>query len=156
MAQRCLHDMRANAGHGIRPLPALGEQSDWSERALQRTWRSVGRLCMLIGLISALVFSPTLPAAVFLLTGIWAYAKGDPVWRERMLSHVRLGGSLRLWSDKRQVTRRTKVAAIAGISLGGAITAATLGSRPLSWGIGISLVGLCAYLVTRTEPQSTY
>ena len=154
MFQRSLNSMPTDAGHGIRPLPSSGAQSDWGERALQRTWRSLGGLWVLIGLVTA--FVPVLPTTVFLLIGAWAYGKGDPALRERLLNHPRFGGGLRLWADKRQITRRGKVAAIAGISVSGAITAATLGSRPLSWGIGAGLLGLCAYLATRAEPSPSH
>lgn len=154
MAHRSLHSLPADVGHGIRPLPALGAQADWSERALQRTWRSVGGLCVLIGLINA--FVPVLPTTVFLLAGVWAYGKGDPALRERLLRHPRFGRSLRLWVEQRQITRRGKVAAIAGISASGALTLATLGSRPLTWSIGAGLLGLCAYLATRAEPHPTH
>lgn len=154
MAQRSLHRMPAQVGHGIRPLPAFGAQADWSERALQRTWRTVGGLCVLIGLVNA--FVPVLPSTVFLLMGMWAYGKGDPALRERLLGHPRYGRSLRLWVEQRQITRRGKVAAIAGISVSGAFTAVALGSRPLTWGIGAGLVGLCAYLATRPEPQPSH
>lgn len=154
MIQHPLHSMPSDVGHGIRPLSSPLAQSDWGERALQRTWRSVGGLCVLIGLVNA--FVPVLPTTVFLLIGAWAYGKGDPALRERLLNHPRFGRSLRLWVDQRQITRRGKVAAIAGISVSGAITAATLGSRPLSWGIGAGLLGLCAYLVTRAEPGPSH
>lgn len=154
MAHRFLHSMPADAGHGIRPLSDLGAQADWSERALQRTWRSVGGLCVLIGLVNA--FVPVLPTTVFLLAGAWAYGKGDPALRERLLNHPRFGRGLRLWVEQRQITRRSKVAAIAGISASGALTVATLGSRPLTWSIGAGLLGLCAYLVTRSEPRPTH
>ena len=74
MFQRSLNSMPTDAGHGIRPLPSSGAQSDWGERALQRTWRSLGGLCVLIGLVNA--FVPVLPTTVFLLIGAWAYGKG--------------------------------------------------------------------------------
>lgn len=152
MFQRSWRNVPSPAGHGIRPLAATVMETDWSERALQRTWRSVGRLSVLIGLISALV-SP-LPTMAFGMVGLWAYGKSNPALRERWLHHSRVGRKLCLWAEQRQISRRSKVAAIVGLSTGGALTAAALGSRPLTWGMGAGLAALCLFLATRTEPQS--
>ncbi|MDQ5926387.1 MAG: hypothetical protein RJA63_3611 [Pseudomonadota bacterium] len=139
MVQHPLRSLPVHGRHGIRPLPSLDTQSDWGERALQRTWCSVGRVCVLIGLASA--FLSVWPALLFLLLGAWAFDKGDPDLRKR------------LWRGQRQVSRRVKVVVIAALSATGLVTAATLGSRPLSWGIGAALLGMCAYLATRAEPD---
>lgn len=152
MFHRSLPKLQAGAGHGIRPLPVSASSSDWSERALQRTWRSVGRLCVLIGVVNA--FIPVMPTTVFLLMGLWAYSKGDPALCERLLQHPRFGNALRLWVEHRQITRRGKVAALIGMGASGAITTWALGDRPLSWGIAASLVALGVYLGTREEPKA--
>ena len=57
-------------------------RADWSQPALERTWRTVGMLSMAVGVINA--FIPLLPTTVFLLIGVWAYGKGDPAMRERL------------------------------------------------------------------------
>ena len=105
MFQRSLNSMPTDAGHGIRPLPSSGAQSDWGERALQRTWRSLGGLCVLIGLVNA--FVPVLPTTVFLLIGAWAYGKGDPALREQPFRgrtwHVLLVSTFRRTSTPRSV-----------------------------------------------------
>lgn len=136
--------------HGIRPLPSSQNRSDWGERAVQRTWRTLGALCVAIGLINA--FIPVLPTTVFLLLGVWAYGKGDPALRQKMLHHPKFGNSLRLWVEQRQISRKGKIGAILGIAASGAITAAALGTRPLMWAICGGLAVLTAYLATRPEP----
>lgn len=139
--------------HGIRPASAPTAYSggqDWGERALQRTWRSVGALFFGIGIVNA--FVPVLPTTVFLLIGLWAYGKGDPRMRERLLAHPRFGPGLRLWVEKKQISRKGKVAAISGIAASAALTAYALGPRPLMWAILGGLGALCAYLATRAEP----
>jgi len=124
---------------------------DWSERAAQRTWRTVGAVCFAIGIINA--FLPLLPTTVFLLIGVWAYGKGDPAMRERLLSHPRFGCGLRRWVERREIHRAGKVAACGGIALSAAFTVWMAGSRPLTWAIVAGLVGLMAYLATRPEPR---
>ncbi len=123
---------------------------DWSERALQRTWRTVGSLCFAIGIVNA--FIPLLPTTVFLLIGVWAYGKGDPAMRERLMNHPRFGPSLRLWVEKRQIKRAGKVGAVTGIALSAAFTAVMIGPRPIMWAIVTGLLLLSAYLATRPEP----
>jgi uncharacterized membrane protein YbaN (DUF454 family) len=125
-------------------------RSDWSQKALERTWRSLGALCFAIGIVNA--FIPLLPTTVFLLIGVWAYGKGDPAMRERLLNHPRYGRSLRLWVDKRQISRKGKVGAVMGITLSASFTAAMIGPKPIMWCIVAGLVGLSAWLATRSEP----
>ncbi|AWI53706.1 DUF454 domain-containing protein [Aquabacterium olei] len=126
-------------------------QTDWSQPALERTWRSVGMLSMAVGVINA--FIPLLPTTIFLLIGVWAYGKGDPAMRERLLNHPRYGRGLRLWIEKRQITRKGKVAAVAGIAASGVFTALMLGPHPVVWGVACGLAVLSAYLATRSEPS---
>lgn len=133
--------------------PASAQPSsgaDWSERALQRTWRTVGSLCFAIGIVNA--FIPLLPTTVFLLIGVWAYGKGDPAMRERMMNHPRFGPSLRLWVEKRQIKRTGKVGAVTGIALSAAFTAFMIGPKPIMWAIVTGLLLLSGYLATRPEP----
>jgi hypothetical protein len=59
----------------LSPLRQL-ETSDWSDIALQRTWRSVGTLCMGLGLVNAFIWLA--PGATLCLIGVWAYRKGMP------------------------------------------------------------------------------
>jgi hypothetical protein len=81
--------------HGILPSATLALGNDWSDLALQRTWRSAGVLLMLIGLLNA--FVARLPALLFFLLGVWAHLKGDPVLRDRLARHPIVGAPLRWW-----------------------------------------------------------
>jgi len=138
--------------HGIRPVVARMGGRDWGERALQQTWRSLGAIFFGIGVINA--FLPVMPTTVFLLLGLWAYGKGDPRMRNRLLAHPRFGPTLRLWVERRQISRKGKLAAIGGIASGAAITAVMLGPRPLLWGVLGGLAALSLYLATRAEPTA--
>lgn len=152
MFHRSAPNLAPEGVHGIRPLSSEARSSDWSDQALRRTWRSVGGVCVLIGIINA--FIPLMPTTVFLLIGLWAYGKGDPALAARLLQHPCFGRSLRLWVEHRQITRRGKVAAIVGMSVGSMTSFMTLGMRPLTWGMGVVLVVLGLYLATRKEPQA--
>lgn len=114
-------------------------------------WRVLGMVSVSIGIVNA--FIPLLPTTVFLLMGVWAYGKGDPVLRRRLLSHPRYGKALTLWVEKRQISRRGKVASCCGIALSTAFTLAIIGlHKPIGWAIAAGLLALCAYLMTRAEP----
>ncbi|WP_290872736.1 YbaN family protein [Aquabacterium sp.] len=126
--------------------------SDWSQKALERTWRSVGALCFAIGIVNA--FIPLLPTTVFLLIGLWAYGKGDPAMRERLLQHPKFGPGLRRWVERREISRKGKVAAVLGITVSACFTAAMIGPKPITWAIVAGLCGLSAWLATRAEPDA--
>lgn len=119
--------------------------------ALLSLWRVLGMLSVAIGILNA--FIPLLPTTVFLLIGVWAYGKGDPALRQRLLNHPRYGHALTLWVDKRQISRRGKLAACAGIALSATFTLAVIGpQRTAGWAIAAGLAALCVYLLTRQEP----
>lgn len=116
-------------------------------------WRMVGMLSVAIGIVNA--FIPLLPTTVFLLIGVWAYGRGDPAMRQRLLNHPRYGTALTLWVDKRQISRRGKLASCCGIALSATFTLAMIGPhKPIGWAIAGGLLALCVYLLTRAEPQA--
>jgi hypothetical protein len=113
-------------------------------------WRVLGTVCVVIGVINA--FLPLLPTTEFLLIGAWAYGKGAPEWRERLLAHPRFGPPLRHWQNGRCMTRRAKRAALCSMACSFAITWAALGNVLPVAAIGTGLLLLAAYLVLRPEP----
>ena len=120
-------------------------------RLRDRIWKGVGATCFAIGVINA--FIPLLPTTIFLLIGVWAYGKGDPEMRASLMNHPRFGASLRLWVEKRQISRRGKWGACLGIAASAAFTAAVVGMRqPVTWGVVSGLALLIIYLATRSEP----
>jgi uncharacterized membrane protein YbaN (DUF454 family) len=133
-------------------LPPIDSTMDWGDRALARTWKTVGTLCFAIGIVNA--FIPLLPTTVFLLLGIWAYGKGDPEMRERMMQHPKFGPSLRRWVEHRQISRTGKLGACLGMAGSAAGTALLIGNKPIMWVIVLGLGVLCAWLATRDEPRA--
>lgn len=135
-------------GSGDQPQQAL----DWGDKALARTWKTFGTICFGIGIVNA--FIPLLPTTVFLLLGIWAYGKGDPELRDRMLQHPKFGPSLRRWVEHRQISRLGKLGACLGIAGSAAGTALLIGNKPITWAIVAGLGVLCVWLSTRNEPTA--
>ena len=81
--------------HRFLPLKALHAHRDWGEQALQRTWRTVGTVSLLLGLANA--FVARVPAVLFMLAGIWAHFKGNPKLRDKLAAQPVLGAPLRWW-----------------------------------------------------------
>jgi uncharacterized membrane protein YbaN (DUF454 family) len=89
-----------------------------------------------------------------LLLGIWAYGKGDPEMRERMMQHPKFGPSLRRWVEHRQISRTGKLGACLGMAGSAAGTALLIGNKPIMWAIVLGMGALCAWLATRDEPTA--
>jgi len=97
-----------------------------------------------VGIVNA--FIPLLPTTVFLLIGAWAWGKGAPEWRARLLAHPRWGEPLRLWANGQQMTRQGKRLATLGIATSGVITVAWIGPTPAVLAVGLGLAALVAWL----------
>jgi uncharacterized membrane protein YbaN (DUF454 family) len=115
-----------------------------------RLWRAAGTLSVGIGLFNA--FVPLLPTTVFLLIGLWAYGKGAPELRDRLLDHPRFGPSLRLWQERRAMTRLAKWQCVGTIAFGYLLTLLLAGFTLVTALIGVALAGLSLYLARRPEP----
>ena len=113
-------------------------------------WRAAGAASVAIGIVNA--FIPLLPTTVFLLLGAWAWGKGAPEWRARLLAHPRWGEPLRLWADGRQVSRRGKRMATVGIATSWCLSAVIIGPSIAVLGVGFALAALVAWLWSRPEP----
>jgi uncharacterized membrane protein YbaN (DUF454 family) len=114
-------------------------------------WRLVGVLSTSVGLVNA--FVPILPTTIFLIIGVWAFGKGAPHWRERLLQHRRFGKPLRDWEDGGRVSRRGKVLAVIGISASWMISAYFIGLGWVIASLGIVLASLAVWLATRPLPR---
>jgi len=104
-----------------------------------------------IGLINA--FIPIMPTTIFLIIGAWAFGKGAPHWREKLLQHRRFGKSLRDWEDGGRVSRRGKVLAVIGISISWLISAYWIGLTWVTGTVGVLLAAIALWLATRPLPR---
>jgi uncharacterized membrane protein YbaN (DUF454 family) len=114
-------------------------------------WRALGMVSAAIGVINA--FLPLLPTTVFLLISLWAFGKGAPEWRQRLLAHPRWGGPLRHWEQGRRVSRRGKRMASLGIATGWLLCALSLGPSASVLTVGLGLAALALWLWMRPEPE---
>lgn len=82
-------------------------------------WRwllqGVGLVALLLGLVG--IPLPGLPTTPFLLLAAFCFAKANPEWEARLLSHPRTGPVLRAWRERRAIPRRAKGIAILSLAL---------------------------------------
>ena len=114
-------------------------------------WRALGLISVTVGIINA--FIPLLPSTVFLLVGAWAFSRGAPHWRERLIAHPRFGAPLRNWEDGGRVSRRGKWLAAIGMAASVAISLWLFGPTVPVLGVAAGLAGLATWLLTRPEPR---
>ncbi len=88
-------------------------------------WNGAGLLAVGAGLIG--VALPIVPTVPFLLLAAFCFARGNPVWEQRLLDHPRYGPSLRDWRARRAISRRAKISALLAMSAGVGFTWFTIG-----------------------------
>jgi uncharacterized membrane protein YbaN (DUF454 family) len=122
-----------------------------ASRRSARLWRALGTASVAIGLFNA--FVPLLPTTIFLIIGLWAYGKGSPELRAKLLDHPRFGPTLRNWVENRAMTRIAKLQCVGTIALGYLVTLLFTGFTLVTGLVGAGLAGLCLYLLRRPEPD---
>ena len=115
-----------------------------------RAWRIFGSICVAIGIANA--FIPLLPTTVFLIIGAWAWGKGAPEWRQRLLDHPRYGPPLRLWLEHRAISPRGKRMCLLGLAVSGLLSSWLLDFAVLpTTALFTFLALLGAWIATRRE-----
>ncbi len=101
---------------------------------------------------------PLLPTVVFWILAAWFFARSSPELRDRIYAHKTFGPPVRDFLEHGALSRRGKIAALTGLSIGVALTAWL--AQPPAWVLAIlaaTLIPLAIWLVTRpsTDAPST-
>jgi len=111
-------------------------------------WTGAGLFFTGLGAVGA--FLPILPTVPFLLLAAFCFARGNPAWEKRMLDHPRWGPPLQEWRERRAISRRAKLSAMAAMGAGVLITTLTAG-----WPWGLVVLGIVSitgsWIWTRAE-----
>jgi uncharacterized membrane protein YbaN (DUF454 family) len=78
-------------------------------------WRIAGALSLALGAIGIVV--PVLPTTPFVLLAAFCFARGSPALHRWLLANRAFGPLLRDWEEHRSIERRTKIVAIAAMSI---------------------------------------
>lgn len=123
-----------------------------TQTALILLWRALGLLFLALGLIGIVV--PVMPTVPFWLVALWAFGKGHPAWRARLLAHPVYGPSLHVWYEQGAIPRRAKYAAFIGLGFSVALCSFVLHERPIVLaGVLAFLAGSAFFIATRPEPS---
>lgn len=88
-------------------------------------WTGAGLMFVGIGAVGA--FLPLLPTVPFLLLALFCFARGNPVWEQRLLDHPTYGPLLLDWRQRRAIPRRAKWAALIAMAISVLVTGLTAG-----------------------------
>jgi hypothetical protein len=91
----------------------------------RRLWTAAGLFFVGIGAVGA--FLPLLPTVPFLLLALFCFARGNPVWEQRLLDHPTYGPLLLDWRQRRAIPRRAKWAALIAMAASVLVTGLTAG-----------------------------
>lgn len=84
-------------------------------RAEKFLWITGGVILVGIGTLG--IFLPLLPTTIFWILAAGCFSKSHPEWAERLYEHPKYGRSLRDWRDRKAISRKGKIAAIATMAL---------------------------------------
>ncbi|WP_102958016.1 YbaN family protein [Mangrovicella endophytica] len=121
-------------------------------RGVRWIYTALGLVLTGIGIVGA--FVPLLPTTIFLILAASCFARSSPRLERWLLDHPRFGPGLRAWRNEGAVSRRAKIMACIGMSVGYGLFA--LGSRPgplLAAAVAVFMLGSAAYVVSRPEPR---
>ena len=107
---------------------------------------------LFVGLAMVGVVVPGLPTVPFLLLAAWAAARGSRRLHDWLYAHPRFGPELTDWREKRAVSRRSKVLAVAMLAVSWGILWWRTGSPWLLATTGLLFVTVGTWLATRPEP----
>jgi uncharacterized protein len=109
----------------------------------------LGLVCVVLGVIGA--FLPLMPSTVFFIGAAACFAYASPRLEAWLLSFEFIGGPVRAWRERGAISRRAKIMASLGMTLGLAAYALT---KPSGFALAAaaSVLALCALFVwTRPE-----
>ncbi len=117
---------------------------------------AVGLLSVVIGVVNLII--PGLPTTVFLIIAAGCFAKSSPKLEAWLLSHPKLGPSVRAWRTHKAIPRKAKIIAIVSMAISFAIVLLVHLKLWVTGLIGVILLASAIYVGTRPDgpkPEKT-
>ena len=112
-----------------------------------------GLLLVALGIIGA--FLPLMPTTILLILAAWCFARSSPRLEAWLLNHRQFGPTLRAWRDTGAISRRSKMMACSGMTLGFALF--WIGAKPALWLwllVLVFMLGCAWFVVSRPTPPT--
>jgi uncharacterized membrane protein YbaN (DUF454 family) len=123
-----------------------------SQSRLARTaFIAAGGVLVCLGVIGA--FVPVMPTTIFMIGALACFARGSPKLERWLLDHPRFGPPLRVWKTEGAISARAKGLAVAAMAISLGIVMASSASWIVPVAVGVVLLGVAAYVVTRPLPR---
>lgn len=74
-----------------------------------------GLVCVGLGIIG--MFVPVMPTVVFFLIAAILFAKSNPAWEARIMSHPKLGPPIKAFRERGVIGRKAKIAAVSAMAV---------------------------------------
>lgn len=107
----------------------------------------VGGASLSLGIIGA--FLPLIPSTCFILLATWAYSKSSPTFHAWLYYKSPFAKSIQDWQQYRVIPTKVKWIAAVSIAVSYSITMLFIENVYVLFTVGISLLGLLAYLFSK-------
>lgn len=131
------------------PQNIIDPQAGILRRMRNFLWAGVGFIFLGLGIVGA--FLPVMPTTIFLILAAWAFAESCPAWRDWIFDHPRFGSNVRLWFEHGVIPLNIKRIAIGMMALSYGFTAWMISNLWVILGIGVCLLSVSLFIVTRNE-----
>lgn len=111
-------------------------------------WRIIGCVCFALGAIG--LFLPIWPTTIFWIFAAFAFVRSNPAWAAWIYARPGIGKPIRRFVETGALNRTSKLAALAGMTLAGTVSAILLRGNTL-YLTSIALLLACGalFVVTR-------
>ena len=110
-------------------------------------YNTIGGVSLSLGIVG--VFLPLLPSTCFILLATWAFAKSSPRFYAWLYYKSPFAQSIQDWQQFKVIPTRIKWIAVISITASYSITILLVDNIYVLYGVGIGLLGLVAYLLSK-------
>ena len=115
---------------------------------VRHLWLAGGITAFSLGTVG--IALPILPTVPFYLLAAFCFTKSHPKWADKLYNHPHHGHAMREWRDRRAISTKAKVSAIAAMAVGVVFTWFTVGWPWVL--ISVAVLLICGtWIWTRSE-----